>query len=157
MTEKITNRIKTLLGVTRSEIVVGFLIFVGLLVGGIFRYLDNSNVDITEAEKELRNVYEQARSENVSFASSDEEKLPEKKRQIIDKTKNTNKKIDVININKASIDELVKLPGVGKVTAKKIISYRSDHKFETIEDIIKVKGIGQKKFEKMKDFIKVQD
>lgn len=58
-----------------------------------------------------------------------------------------------ININTASESELVGLNGVGEVTAKAIIEYRENKKFESIEEIMEVKGIGAKKFEKIKDEI----
>lgn len=61
-----------------------------------------------------------------------------------------------ININNASKDELEKIPGVGPATSQKIIDYREKSgKFEKIEDIKKVSGIGEKKFENMKEYIGV--
>ena len=51
-----------------------------------------------------------------------------------------------VNLNTASVQELSTLKGIGKSTAEKIVEYRTSHKFETIEDILKIKGVGQKKF-----------
>ena len=60
------------------------------------------------------------------------------------------------NINSASVEELKALPGVGEVIAKRIVDYRSEHgKFDEVQDIMKVKGIGEKTFEKMKDLLAV--
>lgn len=60
-----------------------------------------------------------------------------------------------ININTASQTELETLPGIGTSTALKIINYRKENgKFDNIEDIKKVSGIGEKKFAKIKDLIK---
>ena len=62
----------------------------------------------------------------------------------------------VININTASKDELDKIPGIGAVTAEKIIEYREKNNgFKNIEDIKKVDRIGDKLFEKIKDKISV--
>ena len=62
----------------------------------------------------------------------------------------------LININTADKDELTKLRGVGPVIADRILEYRTNNgAFENIEDIKKVKGIGPKTFEKMKDSITV--
>lgn len=58
-----------------------------------------------------------------------------------------------ININTADIKELMLLNGVGEVTAQAIIDYRGEKKFETIEEIMEVKGIGEKKFENIKELI----
>jgi len=61
-----------------------------------------------------------------------------------------------ININTATGEELDKLPGVGPATAAKIIEYREQNgAFAAIEDLKKVKGIGDKKFEDLKDYITV--
>lgn len=58
-----------------------------------------------------------------------------------------------ISINNASKEELMSLPGIGEKTAIKIIEYRNEHSFKTIEDLKNVKGIGDKKYEKIKDLI----
>lgn len=62
-----------------------------------------------------------------------------------------------ININSAGIEELKKLDGIGESFAEKIISYREEHgAFGTIEEIMKVPGIGEKKFEDFKEDICVE-
>ena len=64
---------------------------------------------------------------------------------------------NLININTADETELQKIRGVGKVIAGRIIEYRqSNGLFNSIEEIKKVRGIGAKTFEKMKDSITVQ-
>jgi len=60
-----------------------------------------------------------------------------------------------VNINTASIEELSTLPGIGQGTAEKIVNYRKDHKFKTTSDLMEVKGIGSKKFEKIKSKLSV--
>ena len=62
----------------------------------------------------------------------------------------------LININKATRDELTTLPGIGSATADKIVSYRElNGAFKSIEDIMKVSGIKDKLFSKIKDKITV--
>ena len=67
------------------------------------------------------------------------------------------KKDGKININTAMESELEEIPGVGESTAKKIIEYRKNNgKFKEIEDIKNVSGIGDSKFENMKEKICVK-
>lgn len=62
-----------------------------------------------------------------------------------------------VNINKATQSQLETLPGVGPSTAKAIIEYRSENgEFKKIEDIKEVRGIGEAKFQKMKDYIVIK-
>jgi len=63
---------------------------------------------------------------------------------------------NIININTASKEELIILPGIGEQTAQNIIDYRNKYGFfKTREEIKNVKGIGEKKYEKIKDMITV--
>jgi len=63
----------------------------------------------------------------------------------------------LININKASKMELEALPGIGPVTAQKIIDYRIKYgEFRSKEEILKVSGIGPKKFDAIKDKITIK-
>lgn len=63
-----------------------------------------------------------------------------------------------ININTASIDELDALSGIGPKIAAEIIKYREKNgKFKSIEDTKKVRGIGGKKFDKIKNKISIND
>lgn len=61
-----------------------------------------------------------------------------------------------ININSATSEQLQSIPGIGPATAKSILEYRAKvGKFNKIEEIINVKGIGEKKFQKIKDRLAV--
>ena len=62
----------------------------------------------------------------------------------------------MVNINTADEKELDKLPGVGPAMAKRIVEYRTENgAFQAPEEIKRVKGIGDAKYEKMKDKIAV--
>jgi len=61
-----------------------------------------------------------------------------------------------INLNTATSEQLQAIPGIGPTTAKSILDYRAKvGKFNKIEEIINVKGIGEKKFLKIKDRLAV--
>ena len=69
---------------------------------------------------------------------------------------NNQKKTGKININTATQEELETLPGIGPTTALKIINYRNENgKFKSIEDIKEVSGIGESKFNNIKDIISI--
>ena len=62
-----------------------------------------------------------------------------------------------ININKASIDELMQLPHIGQKLAIALVEYRKTHQgFETISDLMHVPGIGEKKFKDIEDLVIVE-
>ena len=62
--------------------------------------------------------------------------------------------IPAININTADVDTLMLIPGIGEVTAQRIVDYRKiNGSFESISEITKVEGIGEKKFAEIKNYI----
>lgn len=69
----------------------------------------------------------------------------------------TSTKNEKINLNKATEEELDTLPGIGESTAKKIIEYRKEKgTFKNIEELKEVSGIGDAKFDKIKDLVTVK-
>ena len=67
---------------------------------------------------------------------------------------NENSNGQKVNINNADESELDKLPGVGPSTAQKIIQYRKENgEFKSIDELKNVSGIGEAKFQKIKDLI----
>jgi competence protein ComEA len=63
--------------------------------------------------------------------------------------------ISLVNINQASLEALISLPGIGPVTAEKIILFRESQAFIRIEDIQKVPGIGPSTFEQIRPYLTV--
>ena len=65
-------------------------------------------------------------------------------------------KPSLLNINTATVEELQTLPSIGPQMAKRIVQYRQENgDFKTVEDLIEVKGIGEKTLEKIKPYIGV--
>ena len=71
------------------------------------------------------------------------------------KKDSTPKGSGLININTADIYELVTLNGIGEVLATNIIEYRNKKRFDSVEEIKNVKGVGNYIYEKIKTFITV--
>ena len=74
-----------------------------------------------------------------------------------DSNNNSNSNNSKVNINTGGVEELKALPGVGDLLAQKIIDYREENgKFKTIDELKNVSGIGDKKFESMKEYVSVK-
>lgn len=98
------------------------------------------HIPTVEEQKEKNNL------ENNNLYITGESKTSEKN--------NNPKKTNKININTATQEELETLPGIGPTTSLKIINYRKENgKFKSIEDIKEVIGIGESKFNTIKDMI----
>ncbi len=70
--------------------------------------------------------------------------------------KQTQVKHEKINVNVATIDTLVTVPGIGPKTAESILAYRNQNgKFSAIEDLLEVKGIGKKSLKKIRPYLTI--
>jgi competence protein ComEA len=76
--------------------------------------------------------------------------------EVVSQTRETQQGQRLLDLNRASADELEALPGVGAVLAQRVIAFRtSAGGFRTIEDLREVKGIGSKKFDRIKSLVTV--
>jgi len=61
-----------------------------------------------------------------------------------------------LDLNSATLDELIDLPGIGPVLAQRIIEYRERHGgFKTVEELLEIRGIGPKRFEQLKGRVRL--
>lgn len=127
------------------------------MAGGSTDDADLSKINLAYVLEDGQKVYipkigeinqENAEEEYITFEYGNNKNI------IQDYNKGGNEKV---NINTANQTELETLPGIGTATAEKIIDYRNKNgKFSSIEDIQNVKGIGNAKYENIKESICVK-
>ncbi|SHG95726.1 competence protein ComEA [Anaerosphaera aminiphila DSM 21120] len=108
--------------------------------GGLYDDADIDNINLAKKVSDEERVYIPAIGEIVESSEGGIS------------TENNNSKI---NINTADKNLLQTLPGVGEKTAEKIIKHRETNSFKEIDDLKSVPGIGDKKFDELKDYIAV--
>ena len=120
------------------------------ILGGVTKKADMNNINLAiKLEDEMHYIIPKKgdKTNNSNQATN----TNVNNNQVANETNSQNTKV---NINTASIQELDTIPGVGEATANKILSYREENgNFKKIEEIKNVKGIGDKKYENMKEFI----
>ena len=160
------ERISKITGITKTEIkLILFIVFV--FTGGfIYKTFFVINIEHPLKVFDYSDEDERFFNSNIDSLETDSIKIGKKdvdyKQEVLDfKTQNFNKfqkKIlpleNSINLNNAKFDELISLPGIGDKTAKAIIAYREKNKrFRNISELLKVKGIGESKLNKIKKYI----
>lgn len=124
----------------KGKIIFFLLIFALAVIGGIvIQEYDNRYRNFFIEKEQIGEVVSE---DTIPDSSSTEETYKDKVR---------------VNINTDNVQELIQLDGIGETMAKRIITYRKEHgDFEVVEDLMRVSGIGTKKFDNIKDNIYVQ-
>ena len=161
MFKKLSEKI----GFTQTEIKVILFLVVVFLVGAAYSIVNNSskgeyiNFDYSEQDS-LFSLYkknfppDKLPDESVDIKAEVLELKP------LDYERNKKPpppEEKSININKAGINQLISLPGIGEKTAQKIVLLREERgEFKMLEELKDVKGIGEVKFNKIKKFLYIE-
>ena len=124
--------------------------------GGLNKYANTSNINLSQklSSEMVIYVFSNKEIEGGSKASSCSTICGVNVIEV-NNCVDENNSSDKVNINNATLEELMTLTGIGESKAKNIIAYREKEKFKTIEDIKNISGIGDTLFEKIKDRIVV--
>jgi len=109
-----------------------------ILIGGqatiLYRYINSRKKEKIEYERTKQKEEDGLHKELEDYVGVDE--------------------TDVVNINTATVGELIKLPHIGPSTAKKIVEYKKQHgKFYHTEEIMHIKGVGEFTYEEIKKYL----
>lgn len=161
MIKKLSEKI----GFTQTEIKVILFLIVVFLVGAAYGIVNSNskgeyiNFDYSEQDS-LFSLYKR----NFSPADKSPDESVDIKEEVLElkplnfkQNKKPPPKEKSININKAGINHLVSLPGIGEKTAQNIILLRDERgRLKNLEELMDVKGIGKVKFNKIKKFLYIE-
>ncbi|BDQ01484.1 helix-hairpin-helix domain-containing protein [Ignavibacterium sp.] len=160
MFEKLSKK----LNLTQTELKISGFLILTLIVGILIKFIFGIN------EKTDLTFYNYAQIDSIFFSSDENDgnnseiinKNVDYKQEVFDFNKQSFNNVYTkqlpaeksINLNKATKQELMSLPGIGETTAKNIIELREKiGRFRKPEDLLKVKGIGSKKLDKIINYI----
>lgn len=164
------QKLSRIIGFTETELKVilflGVILLIGIFYKEYFKETDTSEYVEYDysAQDSSFNYYlnspdEYQTKDTISKNKNDikREVLEFDEQKIIKKNKSTPLTENSININSATKDQLLLLPGIGEKTADNIIAYRDRRKkFSRLEELLEVKGIGESKFNKIKKFLYIE-
>ena len=128
---------------------------------GLYRYYGNKRVD--DAITAVGGFCKNASRESIKIVvltkkQAKKQKSPKEDPAMVNDSKNRqdSQGASKVNINTASVEELMQLPGIGEAKAKMILDYRTQNgAFQKVEDIMKISGIKEGVYNKIKENITV--
>lgn len=139
------------IGFTRKEALAVLVLSAVFLAGTGIRWLQSNQ------SRPSQKQFDYSRSDSVYTArsktppSSSDSLSP---RSAVKPSRKTN---SIVNINSATKSQLMSLPGIGPSYADRIIEYRSGRgSFATLDELLNVKGIGKKKLEQLRPFVRLK-
>ncbi len=146
--------LQRLLGVNEHEATAVVLIAGLLGIGAVYRTFLQPRVELEAAQLQLLLDSLVQTQSTLAVAGAQQQDTPGDTQRLRPRRKA--EPTEPVNINTASKAELMTLPGVGEVIAERILEYRRAKRFETPEELMEVKGIGPKKFERLRPYIRVR-
>lgn len=120
----------------------------------VFHAIERAGGFTVDAEQKAVNLAEKCYDEMVLYVPSKEE--VETGGALGMQSSSSSGKEELIQVNRATADELTKLPGIGPAKADAIIRHREEYgPFQRVEELVNVPGIGEKTLENIRDMIKV--
>ena len=118
---------------------------------GILEEFNRRSAELKKNKKELEKKYNPVIEEETDINKID---VRMERQDIAEES--VKEVSQIISINSASITELESLPGIGNTYAKRIIEFRETNgRFTSVEDLVKVRGIGAKTLEKLKPYVEL--
>lgn len=154
--KRLLHAMQTATGATKGEVTVVLLLLIGAILGNVMQRLDAGDRPAnTATPTQVRAILETGRVS--SLAAETTHVVAEPPIPSVAARKRTSSagehRTSTINLNTASKTRLMSIPGVGEATADRILQYRSHTPFTRPEDLRNIKGIGDKRFERMRPFI----
>jgi comEA protein len=132
------------------------LIFLSSILAAGLLFFSLSKYHFYQEYIDVDNIYKNNISSIVEPYTGKDEKSPSPEKETFVNNQVENK-LHLVDINHANLEELVELPGIGRELAMRIIEYRTTHgPFKQINELIDVKGIGEKKLEMLKEYIMIK-
>lgn len=160
----IVATVQAALPVTRSELLFVSVLLGGLTVGFVLKQWSYSPRNERVRSELLRIADSLAAVEMTTYSGTTADAEPvtallaadtvvRKPQRFPSRLKPSKITSGIIHLSTATAQDLMRLPGVGEATAQKILEARAEKRFRRIEDVMRVNGIGKKKFEAMKKFL----
>lgn len=161
---------KRLRNVKWESVLIGFTVCVFcVMLGWFLRGLRMHGVFFVETEHTVKQAAPVASAQDSPVKQPEEvtalplavtdspEQSPDVSETAAEATDNPEERTGKINLNEANAELLEELPGIGEVLARRILDYReANGSFSAVEELLDIDGIGEKTYEKIRDFVEVR-